>query len=60
MKKIIILLVLFARTIICFGQYHVYYNGNGNDGGTVPTDTNTYSTNDMAMVKWEDPLTKTG
>ena len=60
MKKIIILLVLFSGTITCFGQYHVYYNGNGNDGGTPPVDTNTYSTNDTAMVKWEVPLTNTG
>ncbi len=54
------LLLSILSAVTCFAQYHVYYNGNGNDGGNVPVDTNTYSPNEMVMVQWEAPLTNTG
>lgn len=39
--------------------YSITYNGNGNDGGTVPTDSAVYHTTDMATVL-SSPISKTG
>jgi len=43
--------------------HHVYYNGNGNTGGNVPTDNNTYSYGTTVTVLGNTgapPLTRTG
>lgn len=40
--------------------YHIAYDGNGNDGGTVPADTSDYQPNEYAFVKGNSGnLTKT-
>ncbi len=39
--------------------YQVYYDGNGNTGGTAPTDSNSYYEGDGATVLDEDTLVKT-
>ncbi|MEA5083913.1 MAG: leucine-rich repeat protein [Lachnospiraceae bacterium] len=39
--------------------YSITYNGNGNDGGTVPTDSAVYHTTDMATVL-SSSISKTG
>lgn len=40
--------------------FTVTYHGNGNTDGTVPTDTNTYDTNEKATVLGESTLVKDG
>ena len=40
--------------------YSVTYNGNGSDGGTVPTDNNEYESGDEVTVLGAGTMTKTG
>ena len=39
-------------------KFQVFYNGNGNDSGTVPTDNNEYDENDEVTVLGSGSLTK--
>ena len=42
------------------GKYDVIYDGNGNTGGTAPTDSKKYKLNDEVIVKEQGDLVRTG
>jgi uncharacterized repeat protein (TIGR02543 family) len=62
------LFLLIALTLVSIGgcqddvlnTYIVTYHGNGNTGGSVPIDSNTYAPGTLATVLGKGDLTKTG